>query len=530
MPGSLPPHIQQLFLPGHRHLLTNIRRGIEKESLRMCQQAKVAQTPHPSMLGSALTHSYITTDYSEALLEFITPVSCGIEGSMTFLNQLHSFATRHIGDELLWPASMPCFLEGEESVPIADYGQSHLGRMKHVYRQGLGYRYGRKMQAIAGIHYNFSMPDEFWPAYQSFSKSTQSVSAFRSDRYFALIRNFRRYSWLLNYLFGASPIMDSSFFAQQPAELVQFGQQTLGLPFATSLRMSGMGYQSQAQASLAVSYNHLDCYLRDLELAMNRRYPAYEKIGIDVNGNHRQLNSNVLQLENELYSDIRPKRVAMAGERQLTALRNRGVEYIEVRTLDVNPLLPVGIDAEQIRFLDAFLLYCLLSESPEITASESADNAYNHQQVLLHGRNPSLTLRHQGKVLSLKTLANQLLDEILPVIRMLDIAHHSQSSSDDIAAPKRYGHALDVQRAKIDNSDLTPSGQIMQLIAEGDSFVSLMLKQAENHRQFFARQELSVAMENQLAHLAWLSRKQQQQIEAEDTGTFDSFIRQYFAA
>ncbi|MCJ8268303.1 MAG: glutamate--cysteine ligase, partial [Psychrosphaera sp.] len=272
------------------------------------------------------------------------------------------------------PAGMPCKLNGDKSIPIAQYGKSNIGQMKQVYRQGLAHRYGRTMQSIAGIHYNFSMPDDFWPHYQELLGAKGDVQAFKSQCYFDLIRNFRRHSWLLIYLFGASPALDNSFVGTNKShKLDQLGQQTLGLPYATSLRMSDLGYQSKAQENLDISYNNLHSYIQGVEQAMAQPYPDYEKIGIKVNGEYRQLNDNILQIENEYYSEIRPKRVTQPGKTPLSALKSNGVEYIEVRILDTNPYLPVGIDAQQIRFLDAFLLYCLLSDSPQLTSLENAE-------------------------------------------------------------------------------------------------------------------------------------------------------------
>ena len=143
-------------------LLTQIGRGIERECLRVTAEGTLAQTPHPRALGSALTHPSITTDYSEALLEFITPVSRDIDETLDILARIHGFVYRQLGDELLWSSSMPCIVSGDAGIPVARYGQSNVGRMKTVYRYGLGHRYGRLMQAIAGVHYNFSMPEAYW--------------------------------------------------------------------------------------------------------------------------------------------------------------------------------------------------------------------------------------------------------------------------------------------------------------------------------------------------------------------------------
>src|SRR3954466_8895039 len=158
--------------------LRQIRRGIEKESLRVRADSKLALTPHPAALGSPLTHPHITTDFSESQLELITGVADPGDGGLGELARIHQFVYANIGDELLWASSMPCNLPADAQIPVGQYGSSHVARMKTIYRMGLSWRYGRRMQTISGIHYNFSFPEV------------------TSEGYFDLIRNFRRLSWL----------------------------------------------------------------------------------------------------------------------------------------------------------------------------------------------------------------------------------------------------------------------------------------------------------------------------------------------
>ena len=181
--------------------------GIEKEGLRVDRSGQLSQRPHPEGLGSALTSSNITTDFSESLVELITPVYADPETAIDFLKDLHSFTYCHLGDELLWAGSMPCRIPDPALIPIARYGSSNIGQMKYVYRLGLEYRYGKMMQSIAGIHYNFSLSEDFWRALQTSLENTDDLRRFRSASYFKMIRNFRRHSWLLLYLFGASPAL-----------------------------------------------------------------------------------------------------------------------------------------------------------------------------------------------------------------------------------------------------------------------------------------------------------------------------------
>ncbi|MFZ3185316.1 MAG: glutamate--cysteine ligase, partial [Pseudomonas sp.] len=211
MNSLLPRRLGLLAEPANLPLLNQCLHGIERECLRVDGAGQLALTPHPPALGSALTHAQITTDYSESLLEFITPAEPDAAQTLADLEQIHRAAYSQLGDELLWSPSMPCPLPSEEQIPIARYGSSNIGKLKYVYRQGLALRYGKSMQCIAGIHYNFSLPEAIWPLLQSLDGDQQSARDYQSARYIGLIRNFRRYSWLLMYLFGASPALDAGF-------------------------------------------------------------------------------------------------------------------------------------------------------------------------------------------------------------------------------------------------------------------------------------------------------------------------------
>src|SRR3954471_769330 len=393
--------------------LKGIRRGIEKESLRATSEGALALTPHPQALGSALTHPHITTDYSEAQLELITGVRATPETCLEELMHVHQFTYRALGDEMLWVSSMPCNLPADETIPIGRYGSSNVGRAKSVYRLGLAQRYGRRMQTISGIHYNWSMP---------------GVS---SDEYFALIRNFRRHAFLLLYLFGASPAVCSTFVAGRQHSLEKLAEGTMYMPYGTSLRMGRLGYQSDAQASLAVSYNGLDGYAASLQEALTKPYAAYEAVGIvNPGGEYNQLAPSLLQIENEFYGTIRPKRVIRPGERPLHALRDRGVEYVEVRLLDLNPFVPIGITLQNVRFLDIFLLHCLLSDSPPDTPAEIAALGRNQHRTASHGREPGLMLERDGAEVALTEWGSDLLKAFVPIAAMLDAAHGTTDYSD----------------------------------------------------------------------------------------------------
>lgn len=500
-------------------LLSQCLHGIERECLRVDADGQLALTSHLRALGSALTHPKITTDYSEALLEFITGTESDPARTLDELEAIHRFTYSKLGDEYLWSPSMPGRLPEEPLIPIAEYGSSNIGKLKYVYRQGLALRYGKTMQCIAGIHYNFSLPEALWATLQADEGDQRPAQAYQSSRYIALIRNFRRYSWLLMYLFGASPALDASFMRGRSHQLEQLDEDTLYLPYATSLRMSDLGYQSNAQAGLTPCYDDLPSYTTSLHKAVSTPYPEYAALGTkDADGNWQQLNTNVLQIENEYYSNIRPKRVTGTGERPLHALRARGIQYIEVRCLDINPHLPLGIDLQEARFLDAFLLFCTLQESPCLVDGECRMSNDNFLKVVKEGRKPGLELHRGGETIRLQDWAGQLLEDIAKVATLLDESHGGDAHAQAIAA----------QQAKVADSSLTPSAQVLEALRRnGESFSQFALRQTHLHAEHFRAQLLTAADMNWFETTASESLAQQATMEAEDTQDFDSFVEEY---
>lgn len=523
MSSQLQTRLQQLAPPESKALLAEIGRGIEKESLRVSADGTLAMTPHPAALGSALTHGSITTDYSEALLEFITPVSQSINASLEELENIHRFTYRHIDDELLWSASMPCIVSGDAGIPVAQYGTSNVARMKTAYRYGLGHRYGRAMQTIAGIHYNFSMPHAFWEQEWESLGRPGKLKHHITERYLDLIRNFRRYSWLLVYLYGASPAVCSSFLrGRRDHGLQSFDDEgnSLYLPHATSLRMGDLGYSSDAQKDLNVCYNCLDAYVDTLRKAIMQPHPAYRDIPHGANGDYQQLKDSLLQIENEFYSPIRPKRVTRSGETPLSALRRGGIEYIEVRCIDVNPFLPVGLDAEQVRFMDTFLLFCLLNDSPDCADSEQSIQAANLEAVVNRGREPGLLLQTDSGKQPMSDWASELFELMAPIAAMLDEVHQLQS----------YSTAMAAEWAKIQDPELTPSARVLREMREqGQPFFRIAMGYSTTWAAQFRTEELAADVEERLTREAARSLQAQKDIEAADTISFEQYLSEFYA-
>ena len=508
------------------HTLTGIRHGIERETLRINPDGGLAQSSHQQALGSALTHEYITTDFSESLLEFITPPEVSVQRTIEQLRDVHKFTVSNIGNERLWPMSMPCLIETEDAIPIANYGSSNVGKMKTLYRVGLKNRYGSMMQAISGVHFNFSLPDEFWQQWLQKTSGEKTDTMANKDAisaaYFALIRNYRRFCWLIPYLYGASPAICGSFIKGKETNLPfkKLGRGTYYLPYATSLRMSDLGYTNSAQSDLNICYNHVDSYIASLRAAINQPSSDYQKYAGKVKGEYQQLNANVLQIENELYSPIRPKQPTESLEKPTEALDKRGVSYIEVRALDVNPFTAIGIEENQFYFLDVFLLYCVTKPSALMDAQQYEETEVNLSAVVNHGRDPELLLSNEQQSIGLSAWALQIFSEMHCVALVLDQANGTT----------RYSAALQLEKQKILDPSLTPSAKILQrLMQQKCDNGSLGLALAQEYKQQLIDSEYTFMNAQELAEHATLSIEKQRIIEQQDNISFDDFLSNYFS-
>jgi glutamate--cysteine ligase len=504
------------------NLLSGRKVGLEKECLRVTSDGKVSSTPHPVSLGAALTNPIITTDYSEALLELITPPFESISQALDFLRDTHKFVYSQLQDEILWSTSMPCVLAGEENIPIAQYGSSNAGVMKTVYRRGLGHRYGKMMQVIAGVHYNYSLPKSFWPVYQEMEQDSQNLQGFISESYFKLIRNLQRFGWLVPYLFGASPAVCRSFMDGIEKILEPFDDYTFHHPYATSLRLSDIGYQNykEGKTGIKANYDSLSSYIKCLKHAIETPSPVYEKIGVKTNGEFQQLNANLLQIENEYYSTIRPKQITGTYEKPTVALAQRGVEYVELRSLDINVLEPLGISESQLHFLEAFLLFCLLHESPTISAEERKEIDHNQSSTAHHGREPGLKLQRNGKPILLSTWASEIFQAMGDVCNLLDCTQPN--------AP--YSSALKEYFQSVENPDLTPSARILQEMRDNkEPFFPYSMRYAQQHADYFNSVNINEEQFRFFTDTAQQSLADQKRMETNDRLSFEDFLGHYFA-
>ena len=497
-----------------------IKRGIEKESLRVDSNGSISSKKHSRQLGSALTNSFITTDFSEALLELVTPTFTDTQECLDFLTDLHAFVHRSIDRELLWPLSMPCSIKSDEVIPIGRYGSSNSGMMKYTYRKGLSYRYGSTMQSIAGIHYNFSFPDELFKKVATLKNlDSENLKSIKNESYLGMARNFKRHEWIYFLLFGASPAISDTFTNKKLNELETLPKGSLFRPHATSLRMGDLGYISEIQDDLNISINSIEEYLQDLKNALIRPHVDYEDIGEFLNEERIQINTSVIQIENEYYSTIRPKRICPSGERPINILRSQGIEYLELRCVDLDPFSPIGIQRDQADFLDMLLILCFLKESPPLNKKEGALLKENHKKIINFGREPDLKIFSEENESLVRDLAKRLLEE------MTEIA---ATASKEIFQGEEilWEKSLEIQIEKIQDMNLTPSAKLLErLDRENLSHEELGMKIAEENAKFF--QNYSNSRESIFNKEASSSIERQKQLESKKGPPFEEYLREF---
>jgi len=506
------------ILKPHTTLLKGNLMGIEKEGLRVSRKGGISQAPHPKAFGCALTHPNITTDFSESLIELVTPPLHSAEAVLSFLSKTQQYLYHHLPkDQSFWPASMPCVIRGETYIPIAQYGLSNRGMMKTIYRKGLANRYGSVMQTIAGIHFNYSFSTDFFEAYRAKKAPKATLRDFTDQSYMGLTRNVVRYGWLIPYLFGASSAVCKSFLkGYHQHSLVEFNDSTLYEPYATSLRMGDIGYQNlrEDEAGVKANYNSLGHYIHSLKAGMQTSCREYEAIGLKAQGEYQQLNTNILQIENEYYASVRPKPLVLGGKKPLDALQDQGIGYIELRSLDINPLLPLGIDQTQIHFLEAFMLFCLLETSPAISSREQFDIDNNDHLVAHEGRKPNLNLVHKGQSIALERLGSDTMNKIYLCAELLG---------------EKYQDTVKQMTRRINNADLTPSAvTLSEMKNRNQGFFDYTNTLSKQHRREFLEKPIDSDHFDYLDQQTQVSCTQQLEIEQEDNLSFDDYLSHYF--
>lgn len=506
------------WLTRQPRILQGIGRGIERETLRVTPDGKLSCTPHPAQFGAALTHPWITTDFAEAMLEFITPVDGDIRHMLTFLRDIHRHTARQLarqGDEYMWPLSMPC-QSASNDIILAQYGHSNIGRFKTLYRQGLKNRYGALMQLISGVHYNFSLPLAFWQAKYAFTDSnTPHARQLISSGYLHLIRNYYRFGWIIPYLFGASPAVCASFL-QGKTSTLPFEKTADGklcyLPWATSLRLSDLGYTNTSQNQLVISFNDLAGYVQGLKQAIKTPCAAYQRIGLLKNSQYQQINTNILQIENEFYAPVRPKRVSQPGESPADALSRAGIEYIEVRSLDINPFSTIGVDEQQVHFLDLFLIWCALADSPTMSNDELLCTRENWNRVILQGRKPGLLLSVGCETARypLDEAGTALFSALGQLAKILD----------SINSDNQYQQVCEQLLPCFAQPELTLSARVLQ-----NRMMENGMQLAQQYRQQLSGEALEILTDDDFDKQRQCALQRQQELEMQSAPPFDQWLQ-----
>ena len=507
---------EKVFNSEAKQFLTFGRVGIEKESLRV-SQTKISIKPHQESMGSPLCHRHITTDFSEAQLELITPPLVDKKKGLIFLENIHHFVSHKIEDEIIWPLSMPPFIQSDGEIPIASYGSSNLALFKQTYRNGLSHRYGRIMQTISGIHFNYSLPKQIWKS-SLFTEENSVSKKLRAKIYFRTLRNLHRMNWLILYFFGASPIATKNFLSNKNKGFKKLDNQTYYLPYATSMRMSDLGYQNINQSKVGISLNSLQDYIFDLQKATITKCDDFHKIDKSTRENYPQINSNILQIEDEYYAVSRPKSSNVSNQRLTSKLHDKGVDYIELRSLDINPFQRVGIDLDTIYFLEVFLIYCTLHSSPTIKSDEIEEIKQNDLLVATRGREHGLLLINNGTKISLKNWANQILDEMIYIAGFLDnkttnFSNIIRKFSSQITDPEQTLSGVLLNKILTEKVDFQELGRIL-----GSEYKNyyMSLETSENSDWTFLEEESTD------------SKKRQTELEQDNDQSFEDFIKEYF--
>lgn len=507
------------WLKKNSNTVNNIYRGIERETLRVNLDGSICITEHPKIFGAPLTHKLITTDFSESLLEFITPKTKNVDTVLSLLRDIHRYVSKNLKSELMWPLSMPCFIKNNEHIKLAKYGDSNIGRMKTLYRQGLKMRYGEQMQIISGIHYNFSLPMDFWKQWSGIQDIEHDKKKI-SNGYLCLMRNYQRFGWIIPYLFGASPALCSSFIKDinYNLPLLQGNKKTLYMPYATSLRLSDVGYTNKLTRNFKINFNNLSTYIKILKTACTTPSEKYKKIGMKNKfGDYLQLNMNILQLENELYTHIRPKRTIHENELTSDALNRDGIEYIEIRSLDINPFSPIGINEKQIRFLDLFLIWCIIVDAPNIDKKELFYINKNWDRIILEGRKPGQIVQMcSGEKIPIHQIGTELFNDLVRIAKILDEKN----------SKKYYEIACNEFFQMIENPELTYSGKILKKIIKfGLNDIGLML--AKKYFYQLNQEPLDLLTHDKFILEYEKSLFHEKEIKTQDKINFETFIKKY---
>ncbi|WP_281615295.1 bifunctional glutamate--cysteine ligase GshA/glutathione synthetase GshB [Flammeovirga sp. SubArs3] len=405
--------------------------GFEKENIRVDKSGHIALTPHPEKLGDKLTHPYITTDFSESQIEMITPIRPSVKEALGFLETIHDIVTLNLdNDELLWPQSTPPLLpEDEAKINIAHFGEKGIENEK--YREHLANTYGKKKQLLSGIHFNFSFPEKALEHYYKTSEKNISYDKFKEEIYLRITRNFLKDRWFLIALLGNSPVLHNTYNKSCIDELPKATSDAHHFCDATSMRSSMCGYKNNID--LILDYSSIENYKKSIKSWIDK---------------------GVISSEKENYSTLRLKEI------------NGKLSHIEVRLLDLDPLVKCGINPLNAEIIHIFLIYCLLKDEEGISDEEQTEAHFNQEIAAEQGMSMTADLKIDGKKVNLQR-------EIMLKYRAIE------KTVEDIL-PQKYMASLEHLRNLSDHLKHRPAYRVLEGIKE-TTFLEFHLQQAKQY-------------------------------------------------
>ncbi|WP_270550420.1 bifunctional glutamate--cysteine ligase GshA/glutathione synthetase GshB [Clostridium perfringens] len=426
--------------------------GLEKENVRVTERGNLALTPHPKAFGDRENNPYIKTDFSESQLEMVTPICNTLEEVYSFICNLNKVVSLEImkNGEFLWPQSNPPILPREEEISIAKLSN----REDELYRENLSYKYGKKKQVISGIHYNFSFKEEFIKLLYKELKVKKDFREFKDDIYLRMARNFQKYHWLLIYLTGASPVFHESYIDEIKEEGEKLGEDSYYIKDDTSLRNSSYGYKNKKD--YYVSYNSIEEYASDIK---------------------NLVKDKEIQSIKEYYNPIRLK--SLGSEDMLESLLNKGIDYLEVRLLDLDPLSVQGVNKETLYLVHLFMIYTLLKENKEITYKDQEEFFKNHDMVSLKGRNEEAVIHENGIPVLLKDKGREILSEMDEIVEIL------------FSNNEKFKNVIKRALEKINNPHDTISEKLIKDIKE-EGYINFHMRLAKEYLNNFKNKEFNL--------------------------------------
>ena len=439
-------------------LLTSGNFGLEKENVRVDKDGKLALTPHPKEFGDKLKNPYITIDFSESQLEMITPSFDSIEKAYTFLENIHDIVSTSLEKEYLWPQSIPPILPNEEHIPIGDF-HGENGESYKKYREHLAEKYGKKFHLLSGIHYNFSFSDEFLEKLYNEvydGANFEDLKSFKNYTYLKIARNYLRYGWFIIYLLGASSPIHETYKKECIEKMSPLQDDSYYFEHTLSFRNGVCGYKNAGE--IYVSHKSLSDYVSDI---------------------NRLVDKNILHGAKEYYSPIRLK--SKNKTKILDSLEKDGVEYLELRSIDLNPFSRIGVDISDLEFVHLFIVYLLLKEeNNEFEKTDYKRSIRNQELLATQGRDKELLLNKcENTLITARNWAEEILDEMMMHFEELGILD------------EKYRKIIKFQRDKIENEDKHYIGRLLKGIKE-EGFINFHLEKAKNSLEESQRKSFSL--------------------------------------